>query len=61
VHDRLRRARMRAFGAKYRFNRALRLLVSSPHLVDAAAIGARVAPSVLRRVIARAGDCDLAG
>jgi menaquinone-9 beta-reductase len=59
VHDRLRRARVRAFGAKYRFNRALRLLVSSPHLVDAAAIGARVAPSVLRRVIARAGDCDV--
>ena len=60
VHDRLRRARSRAFGGKYRFNRALRLLVSSPQLVEAAAFGARVAPSVLRRVIARAGDCDAA-
>ncbi len=60
VHDRLRRARHRAFGAKYRFNRALRLLVSSPRLIDAAALGARVAPAVLRRVIAHAGDCDAA-
>ncbi len=60
VHDRLRRARHRAFSAKYRFNRALRLLVSSPRLIDAAALGARVAPAVLRRVIAHAGDCDAA-
>jgi flavin-dependent dehydrogenase len=60
VHERLRLARRRAFGAKYRFNRALRVLVASPRLVDAAALGARVAPSVLRRVIARAGDCDAA-
>jgi flavin-dependent dehydrogenase len=58
VHARLTRARHRAFDAKYRFNRTLRLLVSSPRLLDAAALGARVAPSVLRRVIARAGDCD---
>jgi hypothetical protein len=29
-------------------------------LIDAAAIGARIAPGVLRRVIARAGDCDAA-
>jgi flavin-dependent dehydrogenase len=58
VHDRLRRARHRAFSAKYRFNRALRLLVSSPRLIDAAALGARVAPAVLRRV--NAGDCDAA-
>jgi menaquinone-9 beta-reductase len=60
VHAGLARARHRAFDAKYRFNRALRQLVSSPRLVDAAALGARVAPSVLRRVIARAGDCDAA-
>jgi flavin-dependent dehydrogenase len=60
VHDRLRLARHRAFDAKYRFNRALRILVSSPRLLDAAALGARVAPAMLRRVIARAGDCDAA-
>ena len=32
---------------------------SSPRAVDAAAVGARLAPAVLRAVIARAGDCDL--
>ncbi len=60
VHDRLRLARRDAFAAKYRFNRALRALLSSPRLVAAAALGARVAPGVLRALIARAGDCDTA-
>ena len=59
VHDRLASARRDAFGAKWRFNRALRALVASPHAVDAAALGARIAPSVLHAVISRAGDCHV--
>ncbi|MFI5179354.1 MAG: NAD(P)/FAD-dependent oxidoreductase [Vicinamibacterales bacterium] len=60
VRDRLAAARAREFGGKWRFNRALRTLVGSPGAVSAAALGARIAPAVLRAVIARAGDCDLA-
>jgi flavin-dependent dehydrogenase len=60
IHRSLAAERRRAFGGKWRFNRALRALVASPRAVDAAAFGARVAPSVLRAVIARAGDCDCA-
>ena len=60
VHDGLATARRDAFGAKWRFNRALRALVSSPRAVDAAALGARLAPGVLHAVIARAGDCQTA-
>ena len=58
VHARLAAERRRAFGGKWRFNRALRALVASPRAVDAAAIRRAVAPGVLRAVIARAGDCD---
>jgi flavin-dependent dehydrogenase len=57
VHARLAAERRRAFRGKWRFNRALRALVASPRAVDAAALGARVAPAVLHAVIARAGDC----
>jgi flavin-dependent dehydrogenase len=57
VHRSLAAERRRAFAGKWRFNRALRALVASPRAVDAAAIGARVTPGVLRAVIARAGDC----
>jgi menaquinone-9 beta-reductase len=60
VRDGLASARAREFGGKWRFNRLLRSLVGSPGAVSAAAIGARFAPGVLRAVIARAGDCDLA-
>ena len=59
VHARLDAERRYAFGRKWRFNRALRTLVASPRGVEAAAFGARIAPGVLRAVIARAGDCDL--
>jgi flavin-dependent dehydrogenase len=59
VHARLAERRRREFGGKWRFNRALRALVASPGMVGAAAIGARLAPSVMRAVIARAGDCDV--
>jgi flavin-dependent dehydrogenase len=57
VHARHAARRRAVFGGKHRFNRGVRALVASPALVDAAAIGARLAPFVLRRVIARAGDC----
>jgi len=60
VHADLDAARRRAFVGKWRFNRAIRALVASPRAVDAAALGARLAPGVLRAVIARAGDCHVA-
>jgi hypothetical protein len=53
-------ARRREFAAKWRFNRALRVLVASPSGMAAANLGARLAPRVLRRVIATAGDCGVA-
>lgn len=59
VHARLAADRRRAFASKWRFNRALRALVSSAHAIDAAAVATRFAPGILRAVIARAGDCDL--
>lgn len=46
-----------AFLAKWRFNRALRGLVGSPVAVRAATVGARIAPGIVRTIIARAGDC----
>jgi flavin-dependent dehydrogenase len=58
VHARLAGDRRRAFASKWRFNRALRALVSSPRAIDAAAVATRLAPGILRAVIARAGDCD---
>jgi len=60
VHAQLAAARRRAFAGKWRFNRALRSLVASPSGVLAAAAAARIVPGVLRAIIARAGDCDLA-
>ena len=60
AHARLAAARRREFAGKWRFNRALRALVGSPRALDAATIGARVAPAVFRAVIAHAGDCDVA-
>lgn len=60
VHARLALARRREFAAKWRFNRALRALVASPAAVRLAAAGAGFAPGLVRALIARAGDCDLA-
>ena len=57
VHARLAARRRREFGAKWRFNRAVRALVASPRAVDAAALSASIAPSLLRAMIAYAGDC----
>jgi flavin-dependent dehydrogenase len=60
VHQRLERARRREFAPKWRFNRALRALVASSRGTEVASIGARLAPGMLRRVIATAGDCAMA-
>ena len=57
VHEALVAARRRAFSTKWTFNRGLRALVASPAAVEAAAVGARIAPLMLRAIIARAGDC----
>ena len=60
VHDRLAAARHREFAAKWRFNRALRLVIAQPMAVHAAAFASHLAPGILRRIIAIAGDCDVA-
>jgi flavin-dependent dehydrogenase len=60
VHDQLAAWRRREFGAKYRFNRALRGVVGSPVTVRLATAGALVLQPLLRSLIYRAGDCDLA-
>jgi flavin-dependent dehydrogenase len=57
VHAHLTAARRRAFGGKWMFNRGLRTVVASPFAVEAAAIGALMAPPLMRAVISRAGDC----
>jgi flavin-dependent dehydrogenase len=61
VHAQLAGERRAEFSGKWRFNRALRALVASPRAVDVAALGARIAPAVMERVIAHAGDCYLSG
>ena len=58
AHLELAARRRRAFHSKWRFNRALRSLVSSPSSVTAAAMTAKVWPSLFGRIIRYAGDCD---
>ncbi len=60
AHVRLARARHREFGAKWRFNRVLRALASSPSAVRAAGLGASLAPPMLAQVISYAGDVQFA-
>jgi flavin-dependent dehydrogenase len=60
VAARLGARRQREFGAKWRFNRALRGLVAHPSLVHGGALAARVWPGVLGRLIRTAGDCHAA-
>jgi flavin-dependent dehydrogenase len=60
IHSRLAVERRQEFAGKWRFNRALRAMVASPLAVQAAARGARFAPGVVRALIARASDCDIA-
>lgn len=59
AHARLDAARRREFAAKWRFNRALRALASSPVAVRAAGFSAGLSPALLRRVIHYAGDVTL--
>jgi menaquinone-9 beta-reductase len=56
VLQELARRRREAFGDKLRFNRLLRTLVGWPMGVRLGALGAAMAPGLLRRVIATAGD-----
>lgn len=58
AHVELANRRRAAFQSKWRFNRALRTLVASPSGVSAAAVTARVWPSVFSRMIRFAGDCE---
>lgn len=58
AHLELGERRRRAFETKWRFNRALRSLVSSPSSVTAAAVTAKLLPSLFSRMIRYAGDCE---
>ena len=57
AHLELAHRRRLAFQSKWRFNRVLRSLVSSPASVSVAAATARVLPSLFGRMIRFAGDC----
>ena len=52
----LTRRRRELFAPKWRFNRTLAALVDHPAGVGLASAGARIAPSLVRRIIAMAGD-----
>ena len=56
VHERLAIKRRAEFASKWRFNRLLRSLVTSPVAVGGASWGARLAPRGLRAAIEYAGD-----
>ena len=60
AHRRLLRARRREFRAKWRFNRALRVLAGSPSAVRLAAGAAALVPSWVERSILYAGDVGIA-
>ena len=56
AHEALARARRREFASKWRFDRALRALSGSPFALGIASRAARLAPQLLERTIAYAGD-----
>ncbi len=60
VHERLAIRRRTEFSAKWRFNRLLRSIVTSPAAVSGASWGARLAPAGLRAAIEYAGDVGYA-
>ena len=60
VHAQLADERRREFSAKCRFNRTLRAMVGSAAAVRVSAQVASVAPSLVRALVRRAGDCVLA-
>ena len=53
---RLARARRRRVGSKIRFNRVVRGLVQVPALVGLASLGAKIAPALIDKAVAYAGD-----
>jgi flavin-dependent dehydrogenase len=55
-HAALARLRRREFGSKWRFNRAVRTLVSHGSAIRVAETVAKYAPSLLERTIVFAGD-----
>jgi flavin-dependent dehydrogenase len=57
AHLVLAERRRQAFATKWRFNRTLRSLVTSPQGVGAAAAAARIVPSLFASIIRYAGDC----
>ncbi len=57
---RLREARRREFGGKWRFNRTLRVLVASPAAIRAAGLWAAISPGLVRNTIRYAGDVPIA-
>lgn len=60
AHVDLARKRHAAFASKWRFNRALRALVSSPRGVTAASVVATFTPALFEGIIRYAGDCQYA-
>ncbi len=60
VARRLAADRRSEFASKWRFNRALRVIVDHPAMVQGGAVGARLFPGVFRSVIRAAGDCRAA-
>ncbi len=56
-HVALARRRHDAFAWKWRLNRTLRRIVDSPVALGAGVVAASIAPSVVRSLIAVAGDC----
>jgi len=54
--ERLNEKRRHALATKLSFNRAIRRLTASPVALHLAAVTARIAPAVVRRLIVRAGD-----
>jgi flavin-dependent dehydrogenase len=60
AHARLQRARQQAFAGKWRFNRSLRALVSSPGAIRLAGAATMLAPAVLQRLICYAADIEAA-
>jgi flavin-dependent dehydrogenase len=55
----LEATRAREFGGKWRFNRSLRTLLGSGWGVELASLSARLAPSLVRAIVAHASDGGL--
>lgn len=60
AHLDLAAKRRALFANKWRFNRALRMLVASPRGITAAAAVATVVPSLFEGIVRYAGDCQYA-